>query len=40
MGCILFPDSARDLQDNTLTGSPSSSMTEMGGEARKRQGNE
>lgn len=40
MGCILFSDSDLDHQDDTLTGFPSSSMTEMEGEARKRQGSE
>lgn len=37
---FLFPDSDLDHQDDTLTGSSTSSMTEMGGEARKGQGSE
>lgn len=36
MGCIQFVDLDLDDHNDDLTGSPSSSMSEMGGEARKR----
>lgn len=36
MGCIQFVDLDLDDHNDVLTGSPSSSMSEMGGEAGKR----
>lgn len=35
MGCIYFVDLDVDYHSDVLTGSPSSSMIEMGGEARR-----